>query len=227
MKSQQNELILTESQIQTAINATKTLQILMKSIQSVLNFVVLTKVVLRKVAGVAFGRFSSIIWISALVFLYTKLQDVWPQLTLYSTQLWDIISSATTLLRGPLKEYCMEVLQDIQETNPELFEKLQNRLQNIETIVALPKFIIQKSFDVIKLSENRVKPLLLQYFLPPLQEIFMRSYQKYLLSKEALSSFSPNELLQGEWGQELLRMVLRYRAWMKGINTDKPLSSKL
>jgi hypothetical protein len=47
MKSQQIELILTEAQVQTVINTTKTLQIIMKSIQSVLNFAVLTKVVIQ------------------------------------------------------------------------------------------------------------------------------------------------------------------------------------
>jgi len=231
MKSQQMELILTESQVQTIINTTKTIQIIMKSVQSVLNFVVLTKVLMRRAATVAFGRFSGILWFSVLVFAYTQLKDIWPQLELKSVELWQIVSSVMTFLKGPLKGYMIELLEDVQETNPELFKRLQNRLQNIETIVTVPKLLVQKSTEVLKFSGDQVKPLFYQYFMPHVQNILIKSYQTYLLSKEGITNFSTGDVLallsQYEWSQQLMGSLLRYVFWLKSNFSPQKSKSKL
>jgi hypothetical protein len=64
------------------------------------------------------------LWFSAIVFAYTQLKDIWPQLELKSAELWQVVSSVMTFLKGPLKGYMMELLEDIEETNPELFQRL-------------------------------------------------------------------------------------------------------
>lgn len=232
MKSQQMELILTESQVQTIINTTKTIQIIMKSVQSVLNFVVLTKVLMRKAASIAFGgRFSGILWFSAIVFAYTQLKDIWPQLELKSAELWQVVSSVMTFLKGPLKGYMMELLEDIEETNPELFQRLHEKLQNIEAVVTVPKLLVQKSSEVLQFTGDKAKPLFYQYILPHIQNILIKSYQTYLQSKEGITNFSTGDVLallsQYEWSQELMGTLLRYFFWLKTSFSPQKSKSKL
>jgi hypothetical protein len=61
------------------------------------------------------------IWIAVLGFVYTQLKDTWPQLAQQTTQLWNVVSTSLSVLKGPLKEYCFELLQD---ADPELSQKL-------------------------------------------------------------------------------------------------------
>jgi len=226
MKGQGIELILTESQVQVLINATKTMRIIMKSIHSIINFAILSKVLAKKAMGVAFNRYTIIFWIAGLFFVVKQLQDIWPQLETQAVQLWGILSTTITFLRGPLKQYFLELLQDIEETNPELFAKLQGKLQNIDKMIMVPKLIVQKSSQIFQLSSTMVKPLVYQYLIPPMQNILIKSYQTYLLSKQ----LSPSDVLSlvssSEWPQEFIKSLQKYLFWMLSL-TSKPVISKL
>eukprot|EP01118_Nematostelium_gracile_P009526 TRINITY_DN3227_c0_g1_i1.p1 TRINITY_DN3227_c0_g1~~TRINITY_DN3227_c0_g1_i1.p1 ORF type:complete len:364 (-),score=83.63 TRINITY_DN3227_c0_g1_i1:63-1082(-) len=232
MKSQQIELIITERQVETIINATKTLQIIMKSIQSVITFVVLTKVVLKKATGYAFGKYKTLIWLSSLAFLYSQMRDVWPQLLMQTGPIWTVVSTIMTMFKGPLRALCMDLLADFQETSPEFFEKMQEKLENIQMMASVPRIMLQKGTQFLQLAvKKQLKPIMYEYLLPPLQNILLKSYQTYLLSKESLTGLSVADVMtilsQFEWSQELLRSVQKYLFWAKSTKLSLEPRSKL
>jgi len=231
MNKQQIEPIVNELQFQTIINATKTLQIVIKSVQSVLNFSVLTRVLARKVVHVTFGKYSSLIWLGVITFLNSQLKDLLPQVTFQTTRLWNVANGILSFLKGPLKHYCFDLLEDIEEANPELFKKLQARLQSIETIFTLPKMVLQKGTDILKFSETQMRPMIYTYLLPHVQNILIRSYQAYFLTKESLSDMSPMDLLTGliqmEWSQQLIQSLTKYSLWLKRGSWDKAVTNRM
>ena len=71
-----------------------------------------------------FNKYSSVLWIGILAFAYSQLKEILPVLSQQVNQLWGIINGVFILLRGPLKEYFLEWLEDLDEANPEFVEKM-------------------------------------------------------------------------------------------------------
>jgi len=173
-----------KSQLVLFIDMTKKIRIMLRNTENLLTFVILSKFISGNALGLSsktLGLRSSFVWIGMIYFLHVQFQSIWPKLEYYTNEL-------ITFIKISVIDNWEQLMEDLEESNPDLYEKIQNKVQQLKRWTVLPKFFIQKGIDIYKASERqrlRVQPLA----LPTLHSIIDKSFEAYVLSKKNIKKF--------------------------------------
>jgi len=131
------------------------LRSILNAVNNVISFSVLFRVVATYVVGKKLKKFfglKRLIWLSLILFLYVQLRSRWLMIEQIMKTLLLFSYDLNAFYEGPIKQYYQELMDDLQENNPELHSEIQSRIEKLQMLLSVPRFLLEKLFSLCSFS---------------------------------------------------------------------------
>jgi len=218
--------VFSQEQMKTLLSITKNMRFSLKNSDTSMTFVILGNIVFRHfLQNSVLLPFSNVIWISLASFLHSQFEVLYPQLTQSSRILTGFLRDSADSLKEGLKSQLNTKMEELKETNPDLYDKIQTQLNKLEMATYLPGILSTTIVKYTKKQSKKYMPIVNLILENAISSSFETFQTTKFLAKEFLSGNIPlSVILNQDWAKIFTKNLNKY---LLNSNVKKQTRSKL